>query len=83
MQHWDPIGIKDVPECADEYDRYIDDIHWLLLCGAGFPEIAQHLHGIERRQMGLLRDWTESLGIRLFTILRLDQVSFKLLEIKL
>jgi len=23
MQHWDPIGVADIPEAADEYDSYL------------------------------------------------------------
>lgn len=30
MQDWDPIGIKDVPECGDEYDSYIPGlVSWM------------------------------------------------------
>ena len=30
MDVWDPIGVKDEPMAADEYDRYIGDIFELL-----------------------------------------------------
>lgn len=31
LNHWDPIGIKDVPECQDEYDSYADVIYILAM----------------------------------------------------
>jgi hypothetical protein len=31
MQEWDPIGVADTPEAADEYDVYISKVHGLLI----------------------------------------------------
>jgi len=53
MQKWDPIGVKDVPEAADEYDMYIDDIYCLLKRGASDEELSKHLVKIETERMGL------------------------------
>jgi hypothetical protein len=53
MQKWDPIGVKDVPEAADEYDMYIDDICCLLKREASDEELSKHLVKIETERMGL------------------------------
>jgi len=53
MAHWDPIGVSDVPEAADEYDGYISEICELLKSGASDKKIADHLRTIETEQMGL------------------------------
>ena len=34
MEHWDPIGVSEMPEAADEYDSYIPNIKALLRAGA-------------------------------------------------
>ena len=34
MEEWDPIGVSDTPEAADEYDGYIGGIYELLERGA-------------------------------------------------
>jgi len=53
MEEWDPIGVNDVPEAADEYDGYIGGIYALLRDGASDERIAQHLSEIETKTMGL------------------------------
>ena len=53
LQEWDPIGVKDVPEAADEYDGYIAGISALLRAGATDEQIAHHLSEIETKEMGL------------------------------
>jgi hypothetical protein len=53
MEEWDPIGVHDVPEAADEYDGYIGGIYSLLRDGASDERIAQHLSEIETKTMGL------------------------------
>lgn len=30
MDHWDPIGVAEVPEAADEYDTYVGHIGRML-----------------------------------------------------
>lgn len=34
MAKWDPIGVSEVPEAADEYDSYIGGVYELLAEGA-------------------------------------------------
>ena len=55
MQDWDPIGIKNTPECRDEYDSYIGGIYRLLARGATEEQIVEHLDRIESQQMLLPR----------------------------
>ena len=43
MSTWDPIGVSDVPEAADEYDMYIGDICGLLKRHATAAEITRYL----------------------------------------
>ncbi len=31
MSEWDPIGVKDLPEAADEYDGYLGDVYALIV----------------------------------------------------
>jgi hypothetical protein len=53
MAKWDPIGVSDEPNAADEYDSYIWGIYKLLERGADDKEIADHLLKIETERMGL------------------------------
>src|SRR5579862_4883310 len=53
MQKWDPVGVKDVPEAADEDDPYIGDIYDLLKHGVSNEELSKHLVKIETERMGL------------------------------
>jgi hypothetical protein len=53
MDKWDPIGVKDEPMAADEYDRYIGDIFELLKRSATDEEIIDHLVYLETERMGL------------------------------
>src|SRR5687768_6066994 len=51
MDEWDPIGVKDIPEAADEYDCYIGEIYGLIQRGASAGEISEHLRRLEIRNM--------------------------------
>jgi hypothetical protein len=53
LNDWDPIGISDVPEAADEYDSYVGRIYRLLASGATATDLARHLRNIEVETMGL------------------------------
>jgi hypothetical protein len=52
MREWDPIGVKDEPMAADEYDMYPGDIYGLLTDNAAEAAIAAHLRKIEIERMG-------------------------------
>jgi hypothetical protein len=52
LQHWDPIGVRDVPEAQDEYDSYVGGVYRLLATGASAEVVAQHLCDVERDRIG-------------------------------
>ncbi len=54
MNDWDPIGVKDVPEAADEYDMYLSDVCGLIVQGASSSKIAEYLRWVEVERMGLI-----------------------------
>ena len=47
MTEWDPIGVSDIPEAADEYDSYIGGIYGLIQRRASRDEIVAHLRNLE------------------------------------
>jgi len=53
MEEWDPIGVRGVPEAADEYDTYVGQIGRRLHDGATVDEIADYLTWVEEDHMGL------------------------------
>lgn len=54
LRQWDPIGINEVPEAADEYDSYIGGVYDLLEQGASEADIANHLRAIEVDRMEMV-----------------------------
>ncbi len=54
MEEWNPVGVKDVPEAADEYDSYIGGMFELLERNASGHELAEYLRCIEMDRMGLV-----------------------------
>lgn len=54
MGQWDPIGVSEIPEAADEYDGYIGDIYELLKQGASTRDISTYLLKIEVDRMGMV-----------------------------
>jgi hypothetical protein len=52
LTRWDPIGIRDEPAAADEYDSYVGGVYRLLASGASALQIAEHLAGLEARMLG-------------------------------
>jgi hypothetical protein len=54
MDHWDPIGVRDIPEAADEYDRYVGEVYVLLMDNrASEAEISAYLFATATEYMGL------------------------------
>ena len=53
MDAWDPIGVRGVPEAADEYDAYVGAVGGMLHEGATEEELARYLRGIREDHMGL------------------------------
>ena len=60
MEHWDPIGIKDVEQCYGEYDAYIPSILTLMDSGVSRDELAQYLDEIVCERMGMRSNMAES-----------------------
>ena len=56
MSKWDPIGVSDEPNAADEYDMYIGDVFELLRRSAKDDEIAEYLRWVETERMGLTNE---------------------------
>jgi hypothetical protein len=54
MAEWDPIGVGDIPEAADEYDGYIGGIYKLLDQGSSEGALYSHLRQIEIGQMEMI-----------------------------
>ena len=54
MEEWDPIGVRGVPEAADEYDSYLPSIVSRLGNNMGDEQVAEYLTEIEEVQMGLI-----------------------------
>ena len=54
MAEWDPIGVNDVPEAADEYDSYIGGVYELLERGASEDSICDYLRSIEVDRMEMV-----------------------------
>jgi hypothetical protein len=61
MAEWDPIGVNDVPEAADEYDSYISGVYELLEHGAFEESICAYLREIEIQSMGMVNASREAL----------------------
>ena len=54
MEEWDPIGVRGIPEAADEYDGYLGPIASRLREEASAEEIARYLTDVEEERMGLV-----------------------------
>ncbi|MGP0072985.1 MAG: hypothetical protein ACLPWF_13755 [Bryobacteraceae bacterium] len=61
MANWDPIGVSDTPEAADEYDFYIGGIYRLLEQGATETDMYTFLRDIEVNRMELVNEKGEPL----------------------
>jgi hypothetical protein len=54
MREWDPIGVADAPEAADEYDRYAAKAYVMLMDErADEKRIAAYLFDVATKSMGL------------------------------
>jgi hypothetical protein len=55
LSDWDPIGVRQVPQCLDEYSRYVREVFDVAVQSRSARAIAQHLLKIERERMSLSR----------------------------
>lgn len=58
MEHWDPIGVRDIEEASDEYDRYVGEVVgevYVMLMDhrTSEGEIEQYLYDTATDYMGL------------------------------
>jgi len=53
MESWDPIGVADVPEAADECDSYVLVLGGKLKGGASVDEVAAYLAFVRTEVIGL------------------------------
>jgi hypothetical protein len=53
LQEWDPIGIGDDPDAANEYDAYAGQVFSSLQGGGTAASIRDYLDWVEAEQMGL------------------------------
>jgi hypothetical protein len=70
MDEWDPIGVRGIPEAADEYDGYLGPLASRLREGASVDAVAEYLTEVEEDRMGLGesfagRERNEALAARL------------------
>jgi hypothetical protein len=70
MEHWDPIGVSNFPEAADEYDAYIGPVGRMLRERAPRAQVETYLQQISTDHMGL-EDTSQSVGRRRTTVSRL------------
>jgi len=61
MEDWDPIGVREEPDVANEYDAYVGGVYRLLASGANTQQIAEHLAAVERDRMGLANPSVDAL----------------------
>ena len=52
MEQWDPIGVNDVPEAADEYDSYVGVVGRMLREGKTQSELTAYLTAVREDRMG-------------------------------
>jgi hypothetical protein len=60
LEEWDPLGVGDNPNLADEYDSYIPEIAQLVSSGSSSDRVAQYLRQIES-DLGVAHDDDSSL----------------------
>jgi hypothetical protein len=54
MAEWDPIGVSDIREAADEYDSNLGGVYELLERGASEASICDYLRNIEVDRMEMV-----------------------------
>ena len=50
---WDPIGVADIPECADEYDCCLGGLYSLLTQNGSDDQISEYLWKQANEHMGI------------------------------
>jgi hypothetical protein len=70
LREWDPIGVADIPEAADEYDSYVGQVYALLIRQEPLYKLVDFLWWAETEHMGLCgnRRRTEQIAERLLRL---------------
>lgn len=55
-EHWDPIGIRNVPAAQDEYDAYVGPLVEKIVRGSTVDQLSRYLLATETDVMGLPAD---------------------------
>src|SRR5437879_6388369 len=53
IEEWDPIGVRGIPEAADEYDSYVGVVGQKLREGATRDELKEYLADVRENRMGV------------------------------
>lgn len=56
LNEWDPIGVSEFPEAADEYDSYVPEIYGLLVRRETVQKLVDYLWWLATEHMGLCGD---------------------------
>ena len=56
LKDWDPIGVSEFAEAADEYEGYVGSICHLISAGGTEEDFFNFLWGVETEHMGLPGD---------------------------
>jgi hypothetical protein len=70
LHEWDPIGVRDAPGAADEYDAYVGEVYGLLIRREPRHRMVDFLWWVETEHMGLCgnRRHTEAVADRLLQL---------------
>jgi hypothetical protein len=60
LREWDPIGVSEYPEAADEYDSYVPHVYELLIHGATAKKVFEYLWSVETHHIGVLGNPTRT-----------------------
>ncbi len=72
MQHWDPIGVANIPEARGEYDSYVGPVYRILASSRSKDELIDYLSHVETKLMGLQPPPRERFRVVLGKLLALD-----------
>ena len=70
---WDPVGVFGLPATEHEYARYVPGVRDLLFSFPPVEAVADHLHTIEREQMGSGRKNSERQAARRALLMQVAQ----------
>jgi hypothetical protein len=72
LRDWNPIGVNNDPELADEYDSYIAPVYRILVGGRSEDDLIELLYRAERDQIGMACESPEQLRPVAQKLLALD-----------